>query len=355
MSDLAKRFIQNPLLKPADLEPSNSQLVIVSLLNPGVFVFKNKIWLLVRVAENVKPKEGYISIPKLNANKEIEIKEVSINDPELIIEDVRVVNYQGEDYLTTVSHLRLLCSDNGIDFTEDENYPALFGNGELENFGIEDCRVTQIKETYYLTYTAVSNCGVGVGLRTTKDWRNFEELGMIFPPHNKDCAIFEGKIEGKYYALHRPSSAVIGGSYIWLAESDDGLQWGNHKCLIKTRNNLWDSARVGAGASPIKTKAGWLAIYHGADEHHKYGLGAFLLDLENPSLVLGRTIDSIMQPLEKYEKYGFFGEVVFTNGHIVNGDKLTIYYGAADEVICAADFSISEILNKINKIHSYLA
>ena len=347
MCDIAKRFIQNPLLKPADLVPSNSQLVIVSLLNPGVFVFKNKIWLLVRVAENVKPKNGYVSIPKLNNNNTIEIIEVAENDPELIKEDVRLINYKGEDYLTTVSHLRLLCSDNGINFREDKSYPPLFGNGELENFGIEDCRVAQIEDSYYLTYTAVSNSGVGVGLRKTKNWQNFEELGVIFPPHNKDCAIFEYKISNKYYAFHRPSSVAIGGNYIWLAESEDGVHWGNHKCLIKTRNNFWDSARVGAGASPIRTKMGWLAVYHGADHHHKYGLGAVLLDLKNPSLVLGRTLNPIMQPIEDYEKYGFFGEVVFTNGHIVNGDKLTIYYGAADEVLCGADFSISEILSKI--------
>jgi predicted GH43/DUF377 family glycosyl hydrolase len=251
------------------------------------------------------------------------------------------------DYLTTISHLRLLCSTDGVKFYEPKGYDPLTGKGNLERFGIEDCRISQIDDTYYLTYTAVSDSGVGVALRTTKDFKNYEHAGMILPPHNKDCAIFEEKIDGKFYALHRPSSNEIGGNYIWLAESLNGLHWGNHQCIIKTRTGSWDSARVGAGAAPIRTEKGWLEIYHGANEKHQYCLGAFLMDIKDPSKILGRTIEPIMLPTEKYELSGFFGFVVFTNGHIVNGDELTMYYGAADEFVCGAKFSINEILSAI--------
>jgi predicted GH43/DUF377 family glycosyl hydrolase len=226
----------------------------------------------------------------------------------------------------------------------------VFGKGYLERFGVEDCRVTQIADTYYLTYTAVSDSGVGVGLLTTTDWQHFEKGGMILPPHNKDCAIFEEKINGKYYCLHRPSSKEIGGNYIWLAESSDGRQWGNHQCLIKTRPGLWDNARVGAGAAPIRTEKGWLEIYHGANTEHQYCLGAFLMDIDDPSKVLARTVEPIMVPTEAYELSGFFGYVVFTNGHVVNGGQLTVYYGAADEFVCGAHFSISEILSQLQKL-----
>jgi predicted GH43/DUF377 family glycosyl hydrolase len=181
------------------------------------------------------------------------------------------------------------------------------------------------------------------------DWKNFERKGMILPAHNKDCAIFEETIGGKYYALHRPSSPTIGGNYIWIAQSPDLEHWGHHQCIATTRKGYWDSARVGAGASPIKTAAGWLEIYHGANEDHRYCLGALLLDLKDPSKVLARSEEPIMEPIADYEQTGFFGNVVFTNGHIVNGDTLTLYYGASDEVICAATLSIKEILQTLAK------
>lgn len=347
MSDIARRFRQNPLLEPKDLQPSNKNLQIISLLNPGVFVFEGKIWLLVRVAESIAQKEGVLFFPIVNAAGEIEIIEVSLNDPDLVATDARIVQYKGLDYLTTLSHLRLLSSEDGIHFSEPNDTTSLLGSGKLEQFGIEDARVSKLGDYYYITYTAVSPSGVGVGLRITKDWKNFEFKGLIFPPHNKDCAIFEELINGRYYALHRPSSPQIGGNFIWLAESPDGLHWGNHKFLLGTRAGLWDSARVGAGAAPIKTDKGWLEIYHGANAQHQYCLGAFLMDLEDPSKVLARTIYPIMVPTESYELSGFFGYVVFTNGHVVDGDTLTVYYGAADEFVCGAQFSISEILSKL--------
>lgn len=343
---IVKRFVQNPLLSPKDLQPSREGLEIACLLNPGVFTFQGKTWLLIRVAERPQQKPGVISFPVLQAGG-IEIIEIQENDPELIATDPRVIRYKGVDYLTTLSHLRLVCSDDGVNFVQPEGYPLLQGEGEDETFGIEDCRVALIDDTYYLTFTAVSAHGVGVGMRSTKDWKVFEKHGMIIPPHNKDCAIFEEKINGKYYALHRPSSVDLGGNYIWLAESPDGEHWGKHKCLIQTRTNNWDSKRVGAGAAPIKTEKGWLAIYHGANAAHRYCLGAFLMDLDNPYQVLAQTDGPIMEPEAAYELQGFFGHVVFTNGHLINGDELTIYYGAADEFVCAAQFSIQAILAQL--------
>ena len=176
------------------------------------------------------------------------------------------------------------------------------------------------------------------------NWKEYNRKGMIFPPHNKDCALFEEKINGLFYALHRPSSPELGGNYIWLAESTDLIHWGNHKCIAVTRPDRWDSTRIGAGASPIRTSEGWLEIYHGANHDNRYCLGALLLDLDDPSKVISRTEEPIMEPIMEYEKTGFFGNVVFTNGHLVDGDIVTIYYGASDEVICGAKFSIKQML-----------
>ena len=344
MKDIAKRFPENPLLSPKDLNPSSRGLQIACLLNPGVFRYANKTWLIVRVAERPEQKEGKLSFPIL-ANRHIEIIEILLNDKDLVATDARVINYKGEDYLTTLSHLRLLCSEDNIHFYEPGDYPPLFGEGILQSFGIEDCRVAQIGDLYYLTFTAVSANGVAVGMKTTKDWKHFESHGLILPPHNKDCAIFEEKINGLYYALHRPSSVAIGGNFIWLTSSPDGVYWGNHQCIVRTRKGHWDSVRVGAGAAPIRTDEGWLEIYHGANEKNQYCLGAFLLDLNDPSQVIARTEDPIMIPSASYETSGFFGHVVFTNGHITGpgNDEITIYYGASDEFVCGARFSIKEI------------
>lgn len=353
MSDIAKRFIQNPLLSPQDLKPSTDGLEITCLLNPGVFQYEGKTWLVVRVAERPAQKEETISFPILTGKGNMTIMEIDKNDPSLDATDARVINYKGADYLTTLSHLRLLCSEDGFHFDEPEGYPKLLGEGKLQSFGIEDCRVAKVDETYYLTFTAVSENGVGVGLRTTTDWKNFASHGMIIPPHNKDCAIFEERIQGLFYALHRPSSVDLGGNYIWIASSPDGIHWGNHHCLIKTRPGMWDSARVGAGAAPLRTKMGWLEIYHGANEKHQYCLGAFLMDINDPTKVIARTVEPIMVPSAPYEVSGFFGNVVFTNGHVLqaDGDTVTVYYGASDEFVCGANFSLSEILSQLKSNH----
>jgi beta-1,2-mannobiose phosphorylase / 1,2-beta-oligomannan phosphorylase len=346
-NDLADRFEQNPVLKPDYLLPSTPGMEVTCLLNPGVFRYRDQIWLVVRVAERPVQTAGKVSFPILQADGRLKIVEFSASDPRLDLSDPRVIRFDGRDYLTTLSHLRLLSSRDGLAFAEDEMCQPLTGKGELETYGIEDCRVARLDGIWYLTYTQVSANGVGVGLRTTRDWMHFDHHGMMLPPHNKDCALFEEKIGGKYCALHRPSSPQLGGNFIWLAESPDLLHWGGHRCIAHTRDGYWDSARIGAGASPIRTPAGWLTIYHGATKENRYCLGALLLDLEEPWRVLARSHQPIMEPLAPYETEGFFGQVIFTNGHLVDGDRLTIYYGAADSVICAARMSIASILDSL--------
>lgn len=113
---------------------------------------------------------------------------------------------------------------------------------------------------------------------------------------------------------------------------------------------MWDSARIGAGCAPIQTPQGWLTIYHGADHQNRYCLGALLLDLNDPSVVIARSELPFMEPSEPYELNGFFGNVIFTNGHLVIGDRLLLYYGASDEVICGAELSVKEILGSLSPL-----
>lgn len=346
--DIAHRFKENPLLRPSDLKACIDGMEIVCLLNPGVFKRDKKIGLLLRVAERPRQQTGKISFPVYNESGAIEVLTFDRRDPDLDASDPRVIIYKGQNYLTTLSYLRPMLSEDGVHFREDPTLPPIFGKGDLERFGIEDCRVTTMADGYYLTYTEVSPVAVGVGLIVTDDWKNFDRKGMIFPPHNKDCVLFDEMIGGKYYALHRPSSPELGGNYMWLAESPDRIHWGNHRCIATTRPGMWDEARLGAGGPPIKTPEGWLEIYHGATKEHKYCLGAILLDLHDPSKVIARSTDPIMEPIAPYEQTGFFGNVVFTIGHYVDNDTIYMYYGASDEVICGATLSIHEILKTLN-------
>lgn len=347
MTDLATRFTANPILHPGDVKPSMEGLVVECLLNPGAFTFEGKTYLLLRVAERPEQSEDTVSALVIDPSmpQGMRILSCKKGDPELeYLSDPRSFTYQGKTYLTTLSHLRLASSDDGIHFTAADK-PTLIGEGSLETFGIEDCRVVQIEGTYYLTYTAVSADGYGVGMVSTKDWKQFHRHGLIVSPNNKDSAIFSEKIGDKYFALHRPTlGAGLGGNFIWTASSPDLEHWGHHTCIARTRPGKWDSVRIGAGAAPTRTEEGWLEIYHGANEENRYCLGALLLDLDDPTKVIARSEQPIMEPELKYETDGFFGSVIFTNGIIENGDQITVYYGASDLVVCGATFSIKEIL-----------
>jgi predicted GH43/DUF377 family glycosyl hydrolase len=343
--DLADRFPENPVLTPSDLQPSVPGAVIACLLNPGAFRWRGRTGLLMRVAERMPQQPGQVSTLVADAACPAGVRVVAFaeDDPKLDRSDPRVFVYDGVPLLSTLSHLRLAWSDDGRTFVPEPE-PTLTGTGPLETFGVEDCRVTQIDDTYHLTYPAVSENGVGVALKSTCDWRTFADHGLILPPHNKDCALFERRINGAYAALHRPVGAELGGLFIWYATSPDLRHWGSHHCLARTRPGRWDSQRIGAGAAPIRTDAGWLEIYHGCDENSRYCLGALLLDIDDPRQVLARSDEPIMEPTAEYEQQGFFGNVVFTNGHVVDGDRLRLYYGASDTVICGADLSIRAIL-----------
>jgi predicted GH43/DUF377 family glycosyl hydrolase len=348
MADLAQRFSRNPLLMPMQVRPSQPGLKVECLLNPGVFRHEGHTYLLVRVAERSEPHPDCVRVPIME-DGQLKILGWASDDPALNISDPREYKYKGEGYLSTLSHLRFFVSDDGISFAPAE-IPPLWGEGILETFGIEDCRVTTFEDgRFFLTYTAVSAWGYGVACRETSDWKTYRPQGMILSPSNKDAAIFDRKIGGRFACLHRPSGVIVGGHYIWLAFSHDLHHWGGHLPVARTRPDMWDSARIGAGAAPIYTPHGWLGIYHGADRNSRYCLGALLLDLKEPWKVLARSAEPIMEPLEEYEQKGFLGNVIFTNGHLLDGDKITLYYGASDSVICGATLSLSKILQTLSK------
>jgi predicted GH43/DUF377 family glycosyl hydrolase len=182
----------------------------------------------------------------------------------------------------------------------------------------------------------------------TKDFKSFQRHGIIFCPENKDVLLFPERINGKYYALHRPVSPLFQRQDIWIAESPDMRCWGNHRCLMAPDEGCWDQIKVGASAVPFRIEQGWLEIYHGVGRDNRYCLGPVLLDADQPWKVIKRSEKAIFEPEADYETSGFYSNVIFTCGLIYEEDKLKIYYGAADTVICYAELPIQDVLESLN-------
>jgi len=340
----------NPIIEPKDVKPSRDDFEVIGVFNAGVTRFEDEVILLLRVAERpIGRHPDIITTAVYDVTKaDFIVKEFSKDDPEEIdFSDPRLIVTRGETYLTSISHLKLARSKDGIKF-EIEDRPAVAPANDYEIFGIEDPRISLIDGAYYIDYVAVSPLGVTTCLASTKDFSTFERHGVIFCPENKDVVIFPERIDGKFYALHRPISSLFKRNEIWLAESPDLFCWGNHRYLIGTRANYWDEIKIGASAVPFRIEAGWLEVYHGADRNNRYCLGAVLLDGHQPWKVIARSDRPIFEPLSCYECNGFFGNVVFSCGLLYEEKKLKIYYGAADTAICYAELPIEDVIENLN-------
>lgn len=342
----------NPLITPSDVVPSYPDWEVIGVFNAGVAQYKEETILLLRVAERPRQNDpNYTLVPVLNLNDQADspmsIVKLDRNDPNLDFSDQRVVSDQtGRTiYLTSISHLRVARSQDGQRFTIDE-HPSILPEGHLENWGIEDPRITFLNDRYYITYSAASEKGVSVGLMSTTDFTHFQREGTILAPTNKDVVIFPERINDHYYMLHRPVPQEIGQPEMWIAKSSDLLHWGDHQFFMGLSDN---DARIGAGCVPIKTDAGWLILYHGADKEHRYYMSAVLSALDDPGRVIATLDEPLMIPEADYEKSGFFQSVVFACGAIVEDDQVAMYYGAADDSMAIATFTLSELLNELQQ------
>ena len=343
------RSPHNPIIEPKDVKPSREDYEVIGVFNAGVTRFEDQVVLLLRVAErpvSVHPDIVLAGVYDV-AQGDIVQKEFSKNDPENDFSDPRLIIRPTETYLTSISHLRLARSADGINF-DIEDTPALGPANDVETFGIEDPRISLIDGTYYITYVSVCPVGVTTSLASTKDFNSFQRHGIIFCPENKDVMLFPERIGGKYYALHRPVSPLFKRQDIWIAESPDMICWGNHRPLLAPDEDCWDQVKVGGSAVPFKIAQGWLEIYHGVGHDNRYCLGAVLLDTERPGKVIARAKKAIFEPQTDYEVSGFYGNVIFTCGLLFEQDKLKIYYGAADTVICYAELPVQDVFESLN-------
>ena len=320
---ILKRLKQNPILKPIINHFWESKLVF----NPAAVYENGKVHLVYRaMGENDVSVLGYAS------------SKDGIHIDERLKEPI---------YVPTQP------------FESNPQAPQVCFAGYMSGGGCggcEDPRLTKIDNRFYMTYVAfngrefprVALTSIKVDDFLSKKW-HWERPVLISPPGeiHKNWAIFPEKINGKYAILHSISPEVS----IDYVDSlkFDGSTYINSHYNGDLRRNCWDSWVRGVGPPPIKTKDGWLILYHAMDKQdpNRYKVGAMILDHRNPAKVLYRSGQPILEPDERYENEGFKGGVVYACGAAVVNNRLFVYYGAADTVVCAAQANLSEFLGQL--------
>jgi len=275
------------------------------------------------------------------------------------VHNAGAVKHEGRYLLLFRSHRRngrsilgLAESNDGFRFRvrpEPFMVPATEGVfTEYEEYGVEDCRISPVEGAYLLTYSAYSRHGVRIGLARTTDFAAVERIALISQADMRNVVIFPEKIDGRYARLDRPHSQIAPWS-IWISYSPDLVYWGDSRLVTKPASYHWDEQKIGPGAPPIKTEAGWLIIYHGVFSTMSggiYRLGVALHDLADPAKVLAVADDWIVQPTDAWEVTGYVSNVVFTCGAIPEDDgTVKIYWGGADSVMCLGTAKIQDLVD----------
>jgi len=253
-----------------------------------------------------------------------------------------------------VSRLGYARSTNGkrIDFRSPE--PVLSPSEDWEEFGCEDPRITEIDGSYYVTYTGYSRRGPRIALASTEDFERFKKLGLVGPDRDdKDCVIFPQRINGRIALLHRLDWKVQIAYFDDITSlADSNVFWEEYlkhfdDYEVMRAKFPWEERKVGAGSPPIKTRDGWLVIYHGVGTDQTYRAGAVLLDLDDPKRVISRTQAPILEPEAEFERVGVVPNVVFPDGAVVRDGELLSFYGAADRVSCVASTRLDQLLDEL--------
>lgn len=347
MMSVFARHPLNPLITPAQVHPSRPDFEVIGTFNAGAVQLNDETLLLVRVAERpVRTEADWIACPYLDEQGRIALHYVRRDDPSYDTRDPRFVRhlYTGQLYLTSISHIRRARSTDGVHFNVDA-HPWLKPETGYETYGVEDARITPVNGAFFVNYSAVSEHGIATGLVETIDFQSYTRRGIIFPPSNRDVALFPQPINGMYRCYHRPMPGEFGRYSIWSSSSPDLVCWGDHQLVLAGSETGWDSGRVGGGAPPIWTDRGWLSIYHAADRQQRYCLGAFLAAHDDPSRVIARASEPIFMPEATYETTGFFPNVVFTCGVTMVNGTLRLYYGAADDSIALAEAPLENLIS----------
>ena len=330
-----KKYEHNPILKP-----QGDSWESLCVLNPAVIFDENdnKFKMLYRAAGN--DKEHYI-------------------------------------------YLGLATSMDGFNFKREFDHPVLAPTIDGEDGGcVEDPRLIKMGDYFYLTYASrtfppgqywkddkqyfgfkpefgpafvINNSSI-TSLAISKDLIHFKKLGRITDSRydDRDVILFPDKINGKYVKISRPME-MIGKEYgtdkpsIWISFSDDMAQWDKPTLLMKPET-WWEDAKIGGSTPPICCKYGYLFFYHGvASKDSAYRVGAVILDKDDPTKILARTKNYIMEPEYDYETSGYYNGCVFPTGICVKDGTMYIYYGAADHFVCVATANFEKFVEDLYK------
>ncbi len=271
---------------------------------------------------------------------------------------LRVQNRGRETCLLTAE------SDDGINFTVSDRIIHFQGIEKIDQpiYHVYDPRITRIGDLYYIVVAMDMDDCCRLGLASTWDFEKFSFMGLLSRDDSRNGVLFPEKVDGQYLLMERLNDTtleggVTSGDTIYLSKSDDLKEWKRLSPLFRGRLHYWDE-RVGSGPPPVKTKEGWLHIYHGIATHFAsaniYQTGVVLLDLDNPSIIRARSRYNILEPREMYEMVGQVPNVVFPSGMIVDSydddgfaqldSPVFIYYGAADTSVCLATTTVGKLL-----------
>ena len=212
-----------------------------------------------------------------------------------------------------------------------------------ETNGIEDARFVRFVEDdgavkYYATYTAYNGHAILPQLIETEDFLHFRILTLNGTAvQNKGMALFPRRINGRYAMLSRQDDENL-----FLMTSDSPHRWEDPQ-LIMRPSEMWNTVKIGNCGSPIETKVGWLVITHGVGPMRKYCIGAVLLDLDDPSLVIGRLSEPLLCP-EGQEREGYVPNVVYSCGSLIHGKELILPFAVSDRATAIATVSLDELL-----------
>jgi beta-1,4-mannooligosaccharide/beta-1,4-mannosyl-N-acetylglucosamine phosphorylase len=255
-------------------------------------------------------------------------------------------------------------SEDGVRFTV-AGEPVVFRG--IERAGeklhhLYDPRLTRLGDTVYIVFAADTETGCKLGIGSTTDFRTFDFIGLGAHPDIRNGVLFPEKMGGRFVRLDRPNRSaleggVTSGDEIWFSSSADLVTWTPEHVVMGGRWHYWDE-RIGSGPPPVKTRQGWLHVYHGIATHFAaasiYQVGVVLLDLKEPWRVLARSWNNLLEPREPYEMVGQVPNVVFPGGMVVEEhdaegyalpeSPVHLYYGAADTCVGLAATTVADLI-----------